>query len=205
MCQGKSSPNARQSLCAESDCRASTTGLERSLQTHSFCLSCRQRSTTSEGLPGTRPCCAPHLSPLCSHFSSPLEQPQSWGGLPLDTTASQDRLCCAHPLASAAHLRLAWLLLGWTQGSAFLTAVLAVFSSSALSPTNLFVPMFLKPISLCNFPKLLGNLLSFSRFPFLISIYTLNSSTSFFTHGMSLFLMLDYFLHSLIQSDLFHS
>lgn len=79
------------------------------------------------------------------------------------------------------------------------------FSSSPLPPTDLFVPMFLKPISLCNFPKLLGNLLSFSRFPFLISIYTLNSSTSFFTHGMSLFLMLDYFLHSLIQSDLFHS
>lgn len=74
-----------------------------------------------------------------------------------------------------------------------------------LSPTDFFVPVFLKPISLCNFPKLLGNLLSFSGFLFLISIYALNSGTSFFTRGMSLFLMLDYFLHSLIQSDLFHS
>lgn len=93
-------------------------------------------------------------------------------GLPLDTTASQERLCCAHPLTSTAHPWPAWLLLGWTQGSASPAAVLAVFSSSALSPTNSFVPMFLKPISLCNFPKLLGDLLSFYRFPFLISIYT---------------------------------
>ena len=126
-------------------------------------------------------------------------------GLPLDTTASHERLCCDHPLISVPHLWLAWLLFSWTRGSASLTAETAVSTSSALSPTNLFVPMFLKTISLCNFPKLLGTLLSFSHFPFLISIYTLNSSTSFFTHGMSFFLMLDYFLHSLIQSDLFHS
>lgn len=178
---------------------------ERSQRTHIFCLSRRQRSRASEGLTGRHLCCARHLRPLCSHFSSPVRAAPRLRALPLDTAASQERLCCAHPLASAPHRWLAWLPFGRTQGSASLTAVLAGFSSSALSPTKLFVPMFLKPISLCHFPKLLGNLLSFSRFPFLISIYTLNSSTSFFTHGMSLFLMLDYFLHSLIQSDLFHS
>lgn len=98
VCQGKSSLNARQRLCAESDCRASTTGLEPSLQTHSFCLSCRQRSTTSEGLPGTRLCCAPHLSPLCSHSSSPLEQPQSCGGCLW--TQQLPRTGCAVPTRS---------------------------------------------------------------------------------------------------------
>lgn len=33
-------------------------------------------------------------------------------GLPLDTTASQEWLCCAHPLTPAPHLWLAWLLFG---------------------------------------------------------------------------------------------
>jgi len=53
---------------------------ERSLQTCSFCLSCQQRNMASEELAGTHLCCIPGLSPVCSLFSSLLEQPQGCGG-----------------------------------------------------------------------------------------------------------------------------
>lgn len=201
VCQGRSSLNTRQSLCAEFDCRTGMTSPERSLQTHSFCLSCQQHSTTDKGLPGTHLCRVPGLSPICSHFSSPLEHPEAVGAAPGHYSFPRKAVLC--PATHSCTPSLTCSLAG--PGDLLPYGQPLQFSSSELSLTNLFVLMLLKPISLCNFPKLLGNLLSFSRFPFLISIYTLNSSTSFFTHGMSLFLMLDYFLHSLIQSDLFHS
>lgn len=78
-CQGRSSLNARQRLCAESDYRTSTTSLKQFLQAHSFCLSWWQCSMASKGLPRTHLCCVPGLSPTCSHCSCLLEQPQSCG------------------------------------------------------------------------------------------------------------------------------
>lgn len=78
-CQGRSSLNARQRLCAESDCRTSMTSPKQFLQAHSFCLSWWQCSTASKGLPRMHLCCVPGLSPTCSHCSSLLEQPKAAG------------------------------------------------------------------------------------------------------------------------------
>lgn len=153
----------------------------------------------SKGLPRTHLCCAPGLSPICSRCSSLLEQPQSCGGCLWAQQLPKEG--CAIPTHFPSHSDLPGCSLA---GPRHLLPLWQSFPFSA-ALTNLFVLVLLKPILLCNFLKLLGNLLSFSHFLFLISIYTLNSSTSFFTHGMSLFLMLDYFLHSLIQSDLFRS
>lgn len=205
VCQGRSSLNASRRLCTEPVCRTSATSpgaIPADTQLLPFPPAAQHGK---RGAARDTPVLCPRPHSSLQPFLFSVRAATRLRGLPLGTAASQERLCWVHPLACAPRLWLARLPFGWTQGSASLMAVLAVFSSSVLSPTKLFVPMFLKPISLCNFPKLLGNLLSFSRFPFLISIYTLNSSTSFFTHGMSLFLMLDYFLHSLIRSDLFHS
>lgn len=134
VCQGRSSLDTRRSLCVEFDCRTGMTSPERSLQTHRFCLSCRQHSTTGKWLPGTHLCCVPGPSPVCSHFLSTLEHPKAVGAAP--GPASQERLCCAHPLSPAPHPCLSWLLFGWTWGSASLRAALAALCSPSPTPLS---------------------------------------------------------------------
>lgn len=80
VCQGRSSLNARQRLCTESDCRTSTTGpraIPADTQFLPFPLAAQHGK---RGAAGTHLCCAPGLSPVYSPFSSPLEQPQGCGG-----------------------------------------------------------------------------------------------------------------------------
>lgn len=138
VCQGRSSLNTRRSLCAEFDCRTGMTSPERSLQTHSFCLSCQQHSTTGKGLPGTHLCHVPGLSPICSHFSSPLEHPEAVGAVPGHYSFPRKAVLCpaTHSCTpSLTCLAALWLDLGicFPTGSPCSLAALSSPSPTSLS------------------------------------------------------------------------